>query len=500
MTLCARLTEYVSACFTGLWIESHEHDDALQEIVQMCRQQNWRLAVWDMAQGLRLPGQNDTPSDAGGSDPLAAIRAINALASHDSSAILVLVNFHRFMQSAEVAQALVQQITAGKQNRSFVVILSPVVQIPPELEKLIVVVEHDLPDRGQIEEIARGIATEEGELPDGEYLQRVLSAASGLTRYETEAAFSLSLVRHKQVQADAVWELKCQTLKKSGLLTLHRGREKFADLGGLESLKGFCLRALRHQDQQDPLKRARGILLLSPPGCGKSQFAKSLGNEVGRPTLCMDIGTLMGSLVGSTEANIRQALRIADAMAPCVVFVDEIDKGLSGVASSGQTDSGVSARLFGYFLSWLNDHESDVFVVATSNDISRLPPEFSRSERFDGIFFVDLPGVAQKRTIWRMYIEKFGLDPAQPKPVDADWSGAEIRACCRLAALLDLPLVEAAQNVVPVARTAYESVERLRAWASGRCLSADLPGIYTGSANARVIKPGRKIRRDPSNN
>ena len=101
----------------------------------------------------------------------------------------------------------------------------------------------------------------------------------------------------------------------------------------------------------------------------------------------------------------------------------------SGVASSGQTDSGVSARLFGYFLSWLNDHESDVFVVATCNDISRLPPEFSRSERFDGIFFVDLPGLAQKRTIWRMYIEKFGLDSSQPKPDDADWSGAEVRSC-----------------------------------------------------------------------
>ena len=451
--------------------------------------------------GLQIANQsNGQPADAGGNDPLAAIRSINALALTDSSAILVLVNFHRFLQSAEIVQALAQQITSGKQSRAFVVILSAVVQVPVELEKLIVIVEHDLPGRDQLEQIARSIATEEGELPEGPELHMVLDAASGLTRYEAEAAFSLSLVRHRQVRADAVWELKCQTLKKSGLLTLHRGGETFADLGGLEALKSFCSRALRRQGPQDPLKRARGILLLSPPGCGKSQFAKSLGNEVRRPTLCMDIGTLMGSLVGSTEANIRQALRIADAMAPSILFIDEIDKGLSGVASSGQTDSGVSARLFGYFLSWLNDHESDVFVVATCNDISRLPPEFSRSERFDGIFFVDLPGVAQKRTIWRMYIEKFGLDATQPKPVDADWSGAEIRACCRLAALLDVPLVEAAQNVVPVARTAYESVERLRTWASGRCLSADQSGIYSPNTNAVAVKPGRKVRRDPSSN
>jgi hypothetical protein len=501
MSLTQRLTEYISACFTGIWIESHEHDDALREIGQMCREQNWRLAIFDIERGLQIPGHtNGQAADAGGNDPLAAIRSINALASADSSAILVLVNFHRFLQSAETVQALAQQISSGKANRSFVVILSPVVAVPVELEKLFVVVEHDLPCRQQIVEIARGIATEPGELPEGPELETVLAAASGLTRYEAEAAFSLSLVRHKQVRADAVWELKCQTLKKSGLLTLHRGGETFADLGGLESLKSFCSRALHRQGPQDPLKRARGILLLSPPGCGKSQFAKSLGNEVGRPTLCMDIGTLMGSLVGSTEANIRQALKIADAMAPSTLYIDEIDKGLSGVASSGQTDSGVSARLFGYFLSWLNDHESDVFVVATCNDISRLPPEFSRSERFDGIFFVDLPGVAQKRTIWRMYIEKFGLDSTQTKPVDADWSGAEIRSCCRLAALLDVPLVEAAQNVVPVARTAYESVERLRQWASGRCLSADQPGIYSPNANAVTVKPGRKVRRDPSNN
>jgi hypothetical protein len=502
MSLTDRLTEYISACFTGIWIQSAEHDDALREVAEMCRHEDWRLATWDVSNGLQLPGQgNGQAADAGGSDPLAAIRSLNALASPNGSALLCLVNFHRFLQSAEVVQTLAQQITTGKQNRTFVLILSPIVAIPTELEKLFVVVEHDLPSRQQIAEIARGIATEEGELPEGPELETVLAAASGLTRYESEAAFSLSLVRHKQVRADAVWELKCQTLKKSGLLTLHRGGETFADLGGLDSLKSFCSRALRRQGPPDPLKRARGILLLSPPGCGKSQFAKALGNEVGRPTLCMDIGTLMGSLVGSTEANIRQALRITDAMAPSILFIDEIDKGLSGVASSGQTDSGVSARLFGYFLSWLNDHESDVFVVATSNDISKLPPEFSRSERFDGIFFVDLPGVAQKRTIWRMYVEKFGLDATQPKPVDADWSGAEIRACCRLAALLGVPLVEAAQNVVPVARTAYESVERLRTWASGRCLSADQPGIYTPNANAAVmVKPGRKVRRDPSNN
>lgn len=500
MTLQQQLDEYVRSCFTGLWVRSDEHDDALREIGEMCRDQDWRLAVWDVEAGLQV-SDAPQPGDADGNDPLAAIRSINALASPEGTALLVLVNFHRFLASAEIVQAMIRQITGGKQIRTFVVVLAPVVEIPVELEKLMVVVEHDLPDRAQLEEIAQGIATEEGELPDESELDAVLDAAAGLTRYEAEGAFSLSLVRHEQLQPQAIWELKTQTLKRSGLLQLHRGGESFGGLGGLDALKSFCQRAMPRQGRRDPLHRPRGVLLLGVPGTGKSAFAKALGAETGRPTLILDVGALMGSLVGSTEANIRQALRIADAMAPCILFVDELEKALSGAASGGQGDSGVGARLFGTLLTWLSDHESDVFFIGTSNDITKLPPEFSRSERFDAVYFLDLPGAQQRRAIWRLYLDLFGLDPRQPKPVDADWTGSEIRACCRLAAMLDVPLREAAQNVVPVARTAHESVERLRTWASGRCLNADAPGgIYACNPNA-TPKPGRKVQRaDPSSN
>jgi hypothetical protein len=500
MTLVERLSEMVRACFTGLWIESHEHEDALAEIAGLCSRENWRFAAWDLDRGLSVGGIETGSADAiGATDPLAAIRSLSAMASPDSSAVLVLVNFHRFLQSAEIVQALARQIAAGKQNRTFIVILSPVVQIPTELEKQFIVIEHDLPGREQLEEIARGIATEEGELPEHDALTAVLDAAAGLTRYEAEGAFSLSITRNNRVQPETIWELKSQMLKKSGLLSLYRGQESFAGLGGLRSLKDFCLRAMQRQGQSKPLVRPRGVLLLSPPGCGKSAFCKALGNETGRPTLVLDVGSLMGSLVGQTESQTRQALRIADAMAPCVLFLDEVEKGLSGAASSGQSDSGVSARMFGSLLTWLNDHESDVFVVCTANDVSRLPPEFSRAERFDGVFFLDLPSVEERRAIWRMYVEQFALDASQPKPVDADWTGAEIRSCCRLAALLGVPLVEAAQNVVPVARTAAESVERLRTWASGRCLSANEPGIYQRTTGI-AVKPTRKIRRDAQQN
>lgn len=496
MTLSQRLREYIAAAFTGLWIESHEHADALREISQLCRQENWTLAAWDVDRGLQVPG---AAAASAANDPLAAIRSLPALSSQDSSALLVLPNFHRFLNSAEIVQALAHQIDQGKQSRTFIVVLSPLVQIPIELEKGFVVIEHDLPDREQLEHIARGIATETDEMPRGEDLDRLLDAASGLTRFEAEGAFSLSLVRKARLTPQSVWELKTGMLKKSGLLTLHRGTESFKDLGGLDQLKQFCTRAIT-ASRRKGAARARGILLLSPPGCGKSQFCKALGNETGRPTLILDVGTLMGSLVGQTEQRVRDALRIVDAMSPAVLFADELDKALAGVASGGSTDSGVSARLFGALLTWLSDHTSDVFVVATANDISKLPPEFARAERFDGVFFIDLPSSQEKQLIWPIHLDRYGLadETSARRPSDQNWSGAEIQSCCRLASLLDLPLKEAAKNVVPVAVTAAESLEKLRTWAAGRCLDASQGGIYT-RGTSESSAPARRISRPSSN-
>jgi ATPase family associated with various cellular activities (AAA) len=427
-------------------------------------------------------------------DPLAALRALPALADNKGTALLIMHQFHRFLANPEVVQTTFGQLIAGKQQRTFIVVLSPVVQIPVELEKLFVVLEHALPDREQLHHIARELTSDSPEdLPKGEELDRVLDAAAGLTRYEAEGAFALSLTRHNAIRPQSIWELKAQTLRKNNLLTLHRGSETFESLGGLASLKEFCKRALQPGKKVKP----RGVLLLGVPGSGKSAFCKALGNETGRPTLLLDVGALMGSLVGASEGNLRQALRIADAMSPSLLFCDELEKALSGVGSQG--DSGVSTRMFGTLLSWLSDHESDVFFVGTSNDISKLPPEFTRAERFDGVFFLDLPAGAEKDAIWQMYRRRYDISDHQARPDDTDWTGAEIRSCCRLAALLDVPLTQSARQVVPVAVTAAEAVERLRTWASGRCLAASAPGIYSRNGTP-VPKAGRRVQRDPSNN
>lgn len=495
MSLTTTLTDYVNAAFAGIWIETREADEAQKEILRHARQKKWTVAVWDVANGIRLPGSSAT-TETGAGDPLAALRALPALATKDGTALLVLHNFHRFLNNPEVVQTAFNQLVIGKQQRTFLVVLAPVVQVPTELEKLFVVIEHALPDRSQLRQIAEELTTEDPSgMPKGENLDRVLDAAAGLTRYEAEGAYSLSIARHNAIRPQAIWDLKVQTLRKGGLLTLHRGQENFSSLGGLTNLKDFCRGALRPGVKQ---VKPRGVLLLGVSGTGKSQFCKALGFETGRPTLMLDIGSLMGSLVGQSEGNLRQALRIADAMSPCILFCDELEKALSGVGSNG--DSGVSTRLFGNLLTWLSDHESDVFFVGTSNDISKLPPEFTRAERFDGVFFLDLPHPGERDAIWSLYRKHFSIPENQQRPDDTTWTGAEIRACCRLAALLDVPLTQAARNIVPVAVTAAESVERLRTWASGRCLCANNPGVYSRDGTP-APKPSRRIaRNDTSSN
>ncbi len=306
MSLVTTLSEYICAAFSGLYVHTFEPDEALREIGELCRQRDWRLAVWDLDRGLALDAGSamTTGVPAMASDPLAALRALSGLAGTEGASLLVLRNFHRFLGSAEIIQALEHQLAQGKVQRTFVVILAPVVQLPIELERLFVTVSHDLPGREQLQAIATAIATEPEEMPEGPELNQVLDAAVGLTRYEAEGAFSLSLVRHGRLEPSTLWELKTQSLMKSGLLSMYRGGDTFSELGGLDSLKAFCLRALRSTNRQRAGLKPRGVLLLGISGSGKSAFCKALGNETHRPTLILDVGSLMGSLVGQTECAV----------------------------------------------------------------------------------------------------------------------------------------------------------------------------------------------------
>ncbi len=495
MTLRGKLEELMNAGFSGIWIQSVEHDAAELVVAQIAKARGCLAASWNADRGLGEIGSMDGD---GSEDPTPSVKSLGRA----TKMVLVFRNLHRFFRGdggTELIASLDLAIMNAKANSAFLVVVSHTVdQIPAELQKHFVIVEHSLPNVEELGEALDGVAAEPGDVPDG-LRPSILAAAAGLTRFEAEGAFALSLARFGKVRPEVVWEIKAGMLKKAGTLSLYQGKEGFESLGGLKALKAFSKRALL---TAHATARPRGLLLLGVPGGGKSAMAKALGNETGRPTVVLDIGSLMGSLVGQTEENTRRALAIVDAMAPCILFIDELEKALSGVTSGGG-DSGVSSRMFGAFLTWLSDHTTDVMVVCTSNDISKLPPEFSRAERFDGIFFVDLPDKEQKEIIWALYEKEFSV--TGQRPVDNDWTGAEIKACCRLAAMLGVSLVEASQNVVPVMKTASEKIQALRAWASQRCLSSEYPGVYTQQAvadKAATPKGNRSVQRgrDASSN
>jgi hypothetical protein len=208
-TLTSRLHELISACFTGIWDQTQEPHEAAREITDLCRQEGWRLGIWDCDSGMQFPIEHITmPGVTDAQDPLAAVRAMPQIANGSGTTIMLFENLHRFLGSVELIQAVARQAITGKHNRAFIVVLAPVTQIPPELDKLFVCVDHELPDHAQLEEIARGVATQDGELPNPDELPRVIVSAKGLTRSEAENAYSLSLVRHGTLMAETLWEIK----------------------------------------------------------------------------------------------------------------------------------------------------------------------------------------------------------------------------------------------------------------------------------------------------
>jgi hypothetical protein len=499
MTLTEQLTDYVNAAFSGLWVHTHEPDEAERDLVQHALAQQWQVAVWDVAAGLRLPAAPGAArGDAGPGEPLAALRALPGLAQPGGTALLLLHNFHRFWNSPEVVQTAFAQLVAGKQRRTFLVVLAPVVQIPVELEKLFVVLEHPLPDRDQLLRIARELTSDRpDDLPQGDALARVLDAAAGLTRYEAEGAFALSLTRHGALRPDAVWELKAQALAKSGLCSLYQGQPRsFERLRGVDHIRRLTARLLRPACPVPP----KGWLFVGPPNCGKTTVAKAIAADHGLPLLLGDLPALKDKHVGESEGRVRRFIALCEAMAPCCVLLDEVEDALAGATAEHQGDGGVSRDQLSAILKWRSESAARVFVMATCNEPERLlkvkQGALFRDGRFDGVVFFDLPDREARDGMWSLYRAAYGLPAGEANPPDEGWAPGNIEVCCQRAVQYEVPLAEAARYV---RATPAEDVERLRDWASGRCLSAARPGLYERPGAASPT-PGRRVNRRPSAN
>ncbi|MBW1992304.1 MAG: AAA family ATPase [Deltaproteobacteria bacterium] len=456
------IQDYLKAGYPALLVRTHEPERFIASAIQ---QANGRTPYqWDVVRGFRQMGNGAGWQEC---DPY---DLPNTAARGNDKAVWFLRNYHFWLNEPAVIQAVQNNLPVYKTKGTTLVIISPDAKLPPELEREVVVLDYPLPTRDELKTILAGLVESTGVEPDNE--EAVLDAAQGLTWEEAENAMALALVRQKRFDPHTICTLKAQMVEKSAALQFSQFSETFATLGGLDNLKEWTLNRFRNRRPGLPF---RGVLLLGVPGTGKSHFAKALGNEVGWPVLSLDMGRVFGSLVGESEAKMREALKVVDAMAPCVLFIDEIEKGLAGVGGTS-TDGGTTQRVGGTFLQWLNDHTSEVFVIATCNDYSKLPPEYTRMGRWDAIFFVDNPGPGEREQILKIYLEQFRVEPKGKNLPDLEgYSGAEIRQVAIEAAYNGGDLEAAARFVIPISRSQKAQMDALREWARARTIPASRP-------------------------
>lgn len=498
---------------TLLWIATREELRAERTITDAASDAKCRVAFWDCATGLSFPvgadyGQPDRTLD----DPNRALEWLDARPTGENGErwVLVLRDLHQLL-SPIVTRALrswarVWQARPRNSIRS-VVILTPSTEIPLELQGNAVFVDFPLPDRTEIASILDDLLEIHKDAAPNGTREAAIDAAVGLTADEAMNCYTRSLVLTRKVDPAVVASEKKRVVGREKVLTWYDPEPRGLDaIGGLDLAKAWAAQrklAFSKEARAYGLPAPKGVLLVGVPGTGKSLFAKCIATSWGQPLLRLDVGALRSKYVGESEANIRRALQLAETIAPCVLWLDEIEKALGG-STGPQGDGGVSSDALGAILSWMQDQKG-VFVIATSNDVSALPPELLRKGRFDDLFFVDLPTRGERAEILRVALKAHGRD----LPVDrlgqvvdatADFTGAEISALVPDAlfrayadgarAINADDILEAAKGTAPLAKTAGEKIAKLREWSKGRTRRASSPEAETAVRKTRDIDLG----------
>ncbi len=490
----------IRARYSLLYLVTSEEARAMEGLREVASRRRKKLYEWSVTTGLAPAGtsiQSAAQRQSPTREPLAALDQVIDLVE---PAIFAFKDLHPFLTRAHapVVRRLKEITLQLKHSYKTAVLISPVLEIPVELEKEAMVLSLPLPDRDELEELLVRIEREVGETRSAEMRlgaeerERLLQAARGLTLGEAENVLAKVLVKHEELGSGSIREVlaeKQQIIRKNGLLEYCPPEETLAEVGGLKALKEWFRKrraAFGRDAQAFGLPAPRGVLLLGVQGCGKSLCAKAVASFWELPLLRFDMGRMFGSLVGSSEENVRRAIAVAESVAPAVLWVDEIDKALTGVQGSSWTDAGTTARVFGTFLTWLSEKSAPVFVICTANDLSLLPPELLRKGRLDEIFFVDLPSAQEREEIFRIHLARRGRDPGGYRIADlaaasTEYSGAEIEQAV-ISALYDAydarreltseDVLEAMRQTVCLARTMDEPIGRLREWARGRARHA----------------------------
>ncbi|MHC4565134.1 MAG: AAA family ATPase [Planctomycetota bacterium] len=497
----SELEVLIRARYPLIYVVSWEEQRLVSQVVKIASRLDKSVFEWSITTGLVPVGtslQSQKHRDTATEDPLVALGNV---IEQVEPALYIFKDFHPFLkgQNMSVIRRL-REVAASMQNTfKTIIIVSPMFEIPPELEKDLTVVDFDLPRENDFATLLGRIIEEVKDNPklnvkvNSETREQIVHALLGLTLAEAENVLAKALVQHRSLakkSLEVIHSEKKQIIRKSGLLEYYDAEEDMNSIGGLDALKDWLRKrsvAFTDQARAFGLPAPKGVLLLGVQGCGKSLMAKTISNTWQLPLLRFDVGRVFGSLVGSSEQNIRRAIKVAESVAPVVFWVDEIDKAFRGSRGSGaSTDGGTSARVFGTFLTWLSEKQEPVFVVSTANDVSMLPPELLRKGRFDEIFFVDLPAFAERKEIFHVHLAKRKMDPLEfdldvLSNASSGYSGAEIEEAI-ISALFDAfyrkeevsteKLLSGVQQTVPLSKTMSEDVESLRKWAEGRARSA----------------------------
>lgn len=469
--------------FVTTW-EERRVDSAVQEVAKKL---NREVHTWSVTQGMKPSVKKNATANV---TPLPGeLEALAQVHEAPEFTIFVLKDFHPFMKDTRVVRLLRDLANRLRGRSQTLILISPTLSLPTELEKDITVVEFPLPDQEDItKQLDRVIEAMKGNpnvdtTLDPALRETIIRSAQGLTADEIESALARSLVESKKFSVDKIIEEKKQIVRKTGILEFYPSSSQLKDVGGHELLKEWLTtrsKSFTDKAQEFGIPYPKGILIIGVQGCGKSLVAKAVSTSYNLPMLKMDVGRIFGSLVGQSEENMRRAIKIAESLAPCVLWIDELEKGFAGL--SGVSDSGTTARVFSTFLTWMQEKTKPVFLVATGNDVSALPPELLRKGRFDEIFFVDLPDLDERKEIIKIHITKRKRDPKKFKvenlaKLTHGFSGAELeqvvigalnRAFFADRELSAKDLEEEANHQVPLSRMMSEDIEALRDWAKLR--------------------------------
>ncbi len=504
-----KLSHLLKARFPFIYIATYEEERATKYIKSIVTNKTQikytrEVFIWTQATGLKIG--NDSILNTTNPN-----RLIEYIEKYDKDAVFILYDFHVFFGTkhkspdSTIVRALRDLIPTLKTSsaRKNIIFISPDLIIPDTLQKDIVIYDFPLPKLEDIKEklnrmlsVNRRIDTDELTEEDKD---KLCKAALGLTMQEAENAFALAMVQDgtlNKSDIQVILEEKMQVIRKTGLLEYVQSDMGINDIGGLDNLKKWLLK--RNNSWSEKAKKyclpaPKGVLVTGIPGCGKSLTAKAMSTIWQLPLLRLDLGKIFSGLVGSSEENMRKAIATVEAVAPSILWVDEIEKGLNGVGSSN--DSGVSSRIFGTFLTWMQEKTAPVFVIATANDISKLPPELLRKGRFDEIFFVDLPTLNERKEIFKVHLSKRLKDAevcGNIKPDDEKFInllaqktegfiGSEIEQVV-ISALCDAffenraletnDFEKAITNTVPLSTTQKEQILAIREWANVRAVCA----------------------------